>query len=177
MEIEKKIQARKQNRAQPPENSTGFTDPVVPETPQPFIYKNTPLPEEENTPEIIEPTTTEPELIQSTSFDNYTEDDSSDDLPILEDHKNRLNFHIGFVIPTDCQRANNEYSFDPGVSFGLEYQRFFEDNSYINAGISHKSFQASGSFNVELLGTPRNFSYSGDSSITSFYGLWDKNGR
>ena len=49
LEIEKKIQARKQNRAQPPENSTGFTDPVVPETPQPFIYKNTPLPEEKHT--------------------------------------------------------------------------------------------------------------------------------
>lgn len=170
LEIEKKIQARKQNRAQPPENSTGLTDPVVPETPQPFIYKNTPLPEEENTPEIIEPTTTEPELIQSTSFDNYAEDDSSVDLPILEDKRNRLNFHLGFVIPTDCKTSNREYSFDSGVSFGLEYQRLFEDESYINAGISHKSFQASGSFNREFLGVPQKFSYSGDSSITSFYG-------
>lgn len=170
LEIEKKIQARKQNSAPPPDESTGFTDPVVPAIPQPYIYKNTPLPEEGNTPEIIEPITTQPELIQSSSFENYTRDDSSDDLPSLEDNKNRLNLHLGFAIPTDCKRVNNEYSFDPGISIGLEYQRFFEDDSYINAGINHKSFQASGSFNIEFVGGPVNFSYSGDSSITSYYG-------
>ncbi|MEK9772501.1 MAG: hypothetical protein VW576_02945 [Opitutae bacterium] len=63
------------------------------------------------------------------------------EVPVLP--KNRLSFYLGFSIPNDStysDAGNHDIEFENGFEIGLEYNRFFEDESYIGAFIEGKFF-------------------------------------
>ena len=58
--------------------------------------------------------------------------------------KNRFNFYLGLSIPNDStysDAGNHDIEFENGFEIGLEYNRFFEDESYIGAFIEGKFFE------------------------------------
>ena len=58
--------------------------------------------------------------------------------------RNRLNFHLGLCIPNDSTfsgiTGNYAMDFDNGFELGLEYNRYFEDESFIGVFIEGKFF-------------------------------------
>ena len=58
--------------------------------------------------------------------------------------KNRFSFYLGFSIPNDStysnSSGNNDIEFKNGYEIGIEYNRFFEDESYIGGFIEAKFF-------------------------------------
>ena len=58
--------------------------------------------------------------------------------------KNRFSFYLGFSIPNDStysnSSGNHDIEFKNGYEIGIEYNRFFVDNSYIGGFIEGKFF-------------------------------------
>ena len=90
----------------------------------------------------------------------------SDAFEIEQDPLNQISLSLSLVNPSDVESNGKALEFDTGVDFGLEYSRFFADNSYIGGGFSYKTFNASGS---DTYG-PYDVNYDGDASLLSFYG-------
>ena len=77
---------------------------------------------------------------------------------------NRIGFHFGFTLPNDTMLGKGEISFDSGIGLGIEYFRYFNDQSYIGLGFEMKAFDATG-----VWSEPFEFKYSGDCSVSEFY--------
>ena len=90
----------------------------------------------------------------------------SDAFKIKQDPLNQISLSLSLVNPSDVESNGKALEFDTGVDFGLEYSRFFADNSYIGGGFSYKTFNASGHQTFGHLET----NYDGDASQLSFYG-------
>jgi hypothetical protein len=72
------------------------------------------------------------------------EDDKLQDFEPPALPKNRFSFYLGFSIPNDStytnSSGNHDIKFGNGYELGLEYNRFFEDESYIGTFIEGKFF-------------------------------------
>ena len=71
------------------------------------------------------------------------EDSSPQDIKVPSLPKNRFNFYIGLSIPNDStfsEFGNHNLGFGNGFEIGIEYNRMFEDESYIGAFIEGKFF-------------------------------------
>ena len=77
--------------------------------------------------------------------------------------KNRFNFYLGFSIPNDStysdSNGNRVIEFGNGFEMGIEYNRIFEDESYIGAFLEGKFFDSE-----SLSGTAIN----GDNRLINF---------
>jgi hypothetical protein len=161
LEIEKKVKARKEAAIK----STEIEPSLAIETPLPPTAESPPpVPEFDSMVQSTqEPQAQMPSEISSSNL-NLTEEkkNSFESQPYS---LNRLNFHLGLTLPSDTTTQNgSDWSFDTGTVTGIEYQRYFLDQSYICLGLKHKAFEASGNL------TSHKISYSGDCSVTSFYG-------
>ena len=71
------------------------------------------------------------------------EDSNPEDIEVPSLPKNRFNFYIGLSIPNDStfsESGNHNLEFGNGFEIGVEYNRMFEDESYIGAFIEGKFF-------------------------------------
>ena len=77
--------------------------------------------------------------------------------------KNRFNFYLGLSIPGDSvysdNSANHDTEFGNGFELGLDYNRIFEDGSYIGAFVEGKFFDTE-----RIKGT----STTGDNRLVNF---------
>ena len=160
--LEQKIKERKdryQGVQNNPKNTFSFDkkneSPVEDPPEDSFFNDNKSLNLEPSEPEeYIEPVASNTDWYESDAFE------------IEQDPLNQISLSLSIVNPGDIESNGKALEFDTGVDFGLEYSRFFADNSYIGGGFSYKTFNASGS---DTYG-PYDINYDGDASLLSFYG-------
>ena len=160
--LEQKIKERKdrsQGVQNNPKNTFSFDkkneSPVEDPPEDSFFNDNQSLNLEPSEPEeYIEPKDANTDWYESDAFE------------IEQDPLNQISLSLSIVNPGDIESNGKALEFDTGVDFGLEYSRFFADNSYIGGGFSYKTFNASGRDTYGLL----DVNYDGDASLLSFYG-------
>ena len=82
--------------------------------------------------------------------------------------KNQFNFYLGFSIPNDTEFSQDgkKAKFKPSVELGVEYLRFFEDESYLGGFIEGKFFESE---------FAKDSSTKGDNRMINFGGILGQN--
>jgi hypothetical protein len=82
--------------------------------------------------------------------------------------QNQFNFHLGFSIPNDTEfsKDGKNAKFKSGVELGIEYLRFFEDESYLGGFIEGKFFESE---------FAKDSSTKGDNRMINFGGILGQN--
>ena len=97
----------------------------------------------ELTPNTAPAYQTSPEPQPEQSPEELPTVDLETDIKVPSLPKNRFNFYIGLSIPNDStfsESGNHNLEFGNGFEIGIEYNRMFEDESYIGAFIEGKFF-------------------------------------
>ena len=105
---------------------------------------------------------------QDGSFSSTPDDYQNLDFSFPKNTKNTFNFYFGFTLPNDTEfiTTGKDAEFDTGFEIGLEYLRYFEDQSYLGGFIEGKFFESE-----SVSGT----STTGDNKMISFGGLLGQN--
>lgn len=105
---------------------------------------------------------------QDRSFSSTPDDYQNLDFRFPENPKNTFNFYFGFTLPNDTEfiKTGEEAEFDSGLELGLEYLRYFDDQSYLGGFIEGKFFESKA-----ITGT----STTGDNKMINFGGLLGQN--
>ena len=106
-------------------------------------YQTSPTPQPEQS--VIELPIIDLETDPSVYSRTYSlpEESSSQDFNAPPLPKNRFNFYFGLSIPNDStfsESGNHNLEFGNGFELGLDYNRMFEDGSYIGAFVEGKFF-------------------------------------
>jgi hypothetical protein len=152
LDLENRIQQRK----------SGSTPPLLTKTRQPIVLPE-PLDRKDQI-EIIDEYPKTP-IGELGNEDYLLSNSKKEDIEIPSSSGlNRIGFHLGFTLPNDTMLGMGEISFDSGIGLGIEYFRYFNDQSYLGLGFEIKAFKAAG-----IWSEPFEFKYSGDCSISEFY--------
>ena len=77
--------------------------------------------------------------------------------------KNQFNFYLGLSIPNDTEfsKDGKKAKFKSGVELGIEYFRFFEDESYLGGFIEAKFFESEFAKDASTMGDNRMLNFGG----------------
>ena len=77
--------------------------------------------------------------------------------------KNQFNFYLGFSIPNDTEfsKDGKKATFKSGVELGIEYLRFFEDESYLGGFMEAKFFESKFAKDTSTKGDNRMINFGG----------------
>ena len=77
--------------------------------------------------------------------------------------QNQFNFYMGFSIPNDTEfsKDGKNAKFKSGVELGIEYLRFFEDESYLGGFIEGKFFESEFAKDISSKGNNRMINFGG----------------
>ena len=104
----------------------------------------------------------------NSSLSTNKEDYQDLDFAHPENSKNQFNFYLGFSIPNDTEFSQDgkKAKFKSGVELGVEYLRFFEDESYLGGFVEAKFFESESAKDV---------STKGDNKMINFGGILGQN--
>lgn len=97
------------------------------------------------------------------SLSTNEEDYQDLDFAHPENSKNQFNFYLGFSIPNDTEfsKDGKKTKFKTGVELGVEYLRFFEDESYLGGFIEAKFFESEFAKDASTMGNNRMINFGG----------------
>ena len=130
-----------------------------------FKEANSPTPQQDELMDLPFADETEP-INSSLSTDEEDYQDLNFAHP--KNSKNQFNFYLGFSIPNDTEfsKDGKKAKFKSGVELGIEYLRFFEDESYLG-GFMEGSFLNQNSL--------KDTSTKGDNRMINFGGILGQN--
>ncbi len=104
----------------------------------------------------------EPQVINS-SLSTDEEDYQDLNFAHPKKSKNQINFYLGFCIPNDTEfsKDGKKAKFKSGVELGIEYLRFFEDESYLGGFMEAKFFESKFAKDTSTKGDNRMINFGG----------------